>query len=429
MIQKKIYSGDNSLVISKKQEQSLNFFWYGFIVYMLFYIFSSIDGFFISAASCQGAQALGFVSMIYGASGVMSLKFDDQYLGTIFWVYLAYSMTIIFRGAELSMSSLKQLLFDITFGAMPYLAPLVVLLPRNIKAYKKIYKVLLIFGVCFLVLVALFFNLMRDPDRLNLQAQGLVENFSGLLAVPCGFLLMTYLYHSKEKDFLQLGRKNLFAGFVLLVALYFAIFRARRGLIFICGTTLASIFMVYLISAKRKMMIIFTLVIFVGFVALFMAGRKTPAMFSFLVDRGEEDTRSGVEVYMYADMSSTDWVIGKGIKGEYYCPIVDNVNDASGFRGYIETGYLQMILKGGIMSIALLLLILIPAIFKGLFKSKNILSKAAAIWITLWIIYEYPVIGVGFTMHYLLVWVSVGICYSKKIRNMADSTIKFYLEK
>ena len=152
-------------------------------------------------------------------------------------------------------------------------------------------------------------------------------------------------------------------------------------------------------------------------------------MFSFLVDRGEEDTRSGVEVYMYADMSSTDWVIGKGIKGEYYCPIVDNVNDASGFRGYIETGYLQMILKGGIMSIALLLLILIPAIFKGLFKSKNILSKAAAIWITLWIIYEYPVIGVGFTMHYLLVWISVGICYSKKIRNMADSTIKFYLEK
>jgi hypothetical protein len=429
LIQKKIYSGDNSLIISKNQERSLDFFWYGFIVYMLFYIFSATEGFALSPASCQGVQAIGFILMAYGASGLISVKFDDQYLGAVFWIYLAYSMTIVARGAELSMSSLKQLLFDITFGAMPYLAPLVVLLPRNIKAYKKIFKVLLTFGVCFLVLVALFINVMRDPDRLNLQSQGLVENFSGLLAVPGGFLLMTYLYHSKEKDFLQLGRKNLFAGFVLIVALYFAIFRARRGLIFICGTTLASIGMVYLISAKRKMLIIITLVIFVGFVALFMAGRKTPAMFNFLVDRGEEDTRSGVEVYMYADMSSTDWVIGKGLKGEYYCPIVDNVNDASGFRGYIETGYLQMILKGGIMSIVLLLLILIPAIFKGLFKSKNILSKAAAIWITLWIIYEYPVIGVGFTMHYVLVWISVGICYSKKIRNMADSTIKFYLQK
>ena len=152
-------------------------------------------------------------------------------------------------------------------------------------------------------------------------------------------------------------------------------------------------------------------------------------MFDFLVNRGEEDTRTGVEVYMYADMSSTDWIIGKGINGEYYCPVVDNVNDATGYRAYIETGYLQIILKGGIVSIALLLLILIPAIFKGLFQSRNVLSKAAAIWILLWIIYEYPIIGVAFNMHYILVWIAAGICYSKKIRNMADSTIKFYLQK
>ena len=170
-------------------------------------------------------------------------------------------------------------------------------------------------------------------------------------------------------------------------------------------------------------------VIFIGFIALFMAGRKTPAMFSFLVDRGEEDTRSGVEVYMYADMSTTDWIIGKGINGEYYCPIVDNVNDATGYRAYIETGYLQIILKGGVLGLALLLLILIPAIYKGLFKSRNILSKAAAIWILLWILYEYPTIGFNFSMHYILVWICVGICYSKKIRKMADSTIKFYLQK
>ena len=133
---------------------------------------------------------------------------------------------------------------------------------------------------------------------------------------------------------------------------------------------------------------------------------------------------------MYADMSPTDWVIGKGIKGQYYCPVVENVNDAegAGYRDNIETGYLQIILKGGIISLALLLLMFVPAVYKGLFKSKNVLSKAAALWIFLWIIYLYPSGGIVFTMNYVLVWIAVGICYSEKIRNLPDSTIKNYLQ-
>ena len=133
---------------------------------------------------------------------------------------------------------------------------------------------------------------------------------------------------------------------------------------------------------------------------------------------------------MYADMSSTDWIIGKGIKGKYYCPIVENVNDAegAGYRDNIETGYLQIILKGGIISLALLLLMFIPAVYKGLFKSKNVLSKAAAMWVLLWIVYLYPSGGIVFSMNYLLVWVSVGICYSEKIRNLSNNTIKTYLQ-
>lgn len=164
--------------------------------------------------------------------------------------------------------------------------------------------------------------------------------------------------------------------------------------------------------------------------SLFVFSMKDHHIFNFLIERGEEDTRTGVEVWMYADMSPTDWVIGKGIKGQYYCPVVENVNDAegAGYRDNIETGYLQIILKGGIISLALLLLMFVPAVYKGLFKSKNVLSKAAALWIFLWIIYLYPSGGIVFTMNYVLVWIAVGICYSEKIRNLPDSTIKNYLQ-
>jgi hypothetical protein len=52
------------------------------------------------------------------------------------------------------------------------------------------------------------------------------------------------------------------------------------------------------------------------------------------------------------------------------------------------------------------------------------LSKAAGIWIFLWICYLYPARVSTFTLHYILVWVSVGICYSKTIRNKSETAIE-----
>src|SRR5690606_40977898 len=102
-------------------------------------------------------------------------------------------------------------------------------------------------------------------------------------------------------------------------------------------------------------------------------------------------------------------------------------DQATNFRHVIETGYLQMILKGGIIGVCLFLLITIPAIFLGLFQSKNILSKAAAIWIIMALLNSYPTIITGFTFKYLLVWISIGICYSQTIRSIKEKHIQQYL--
>ncbi|MEI9958270.1 MAG: hypothetical protein WDM90_18640 [Ferruginibacter sp.] len=289
--------------------------------------------------------------------------------------------------------------------------------------YKKIFTSILILGAVYLVFAVLFYDTLHDYDRLNLSAQGLVESLTTLLALPMGFVLLNYVYNNH--------RKNIFAAIVVIATLFFAVFRARRGLIFMSLTALLCVGMIYILSTKQKMLIIFMGVFVLGTGGLFIASIKNPpAIFNFLLDRADTDTRTGVEVYMYADMSPTDWVIGKGINGKYYCPLVDNVNDAEGAgeRDNIETGYLQIILKGGIISLGLLLFMFFPAVYKGLFKSKNVLSKAAALWVFLWIVYLYPSGGMVFNMNYILVWVSVGICYSDKLRNLSDETIKAYLK-
>lgn len=430
MIKRKTASVENVFTVSKKQEQSLNFFWYGFVVYTIFYVLGAAEAPFLSPANCQALQILGFVFMVLGCFNLMRFRFDNEYLKILFIINLLYSATIVLRGSQYDFNSLKLMFLDVTFGILPYFASVVLLMPRNITTYKKIFISLLILGGLFLVCVVLFYDTLHDYDRLNLLAQGLVENLCTLLALPIGFMLMSFVYQTGKKGLMRFGVKNMFAMFVIAVTLFFAIFRARRGLIFMCLTTLICMGMVYIITTKKKTLIIATAVILLLAGAIVVPNIKTPAMFGFLIDRGEEDTRSGVEVWMYADMSSTDWVIGKGIKGKYYCPIVENVNDAegAGYRDNIETGYLQIILKGGILSLGLLLLMFIPAVYKGLFQSRNVLSKAASLWVFLWIVYLYPSGGIVFNMNYILVWIAAGICYSDKIRNLSDESIKTYIQ-
>ena len=179
-------------------------------------------------------------------------------------------------------------------------------------------------------------------------------------------------------------------------------------------------------SSNKKFIVIYLAILISLVGALYVSniykiGKNS--IFTFLLDRGDEDTRTGVELYFYDDMKTEDWIIGKGINAEYFCPDVEP-EQTTNYRTVIETDYLQTILNGGIISLALLLLIVIPAIFLGLFYSTNILSKSAALWIFLWVLSLYPSRVTTFSLHYLTVWISIAICYSKSIRNMSETSMK-----
>jgi hypothetical protein len=107
--------------------------------------------------------------------------------------------------------------------------------------------------------------------------------------------------------------------------------------------------------------------------------------------------------------------------GEYYCPGVDPLKDT---RFLIESGYLQTILKGGIISLVLFLMIAFPAIYLGILKSKNILSKASGTIVLLWLIDMFPWGMPAINIRYILVWTCIGICYSKAVRSLTDAEIK-----
>ncbi len=57
------------------------------------------------------------------------------------------------------------------------------------------------------------------------------------------------------------------------------------------------------------------------FLALFVESfiSSNEGLFSHLMERGTDDTRTGVEECLFNDMEQMDWIVGKGMNGEYYC--------------------------------------------------------------------------------------------------------------
>jgi hypothetical protein len=268
--------------------------------------------------------------------------------------------------------------------------------------------------------IGLSFAEMQDLD--NVSSRDRLEIFVKALALSCGFILFTYSYQS--------NRNKLIALIVLLIGAFLAVQRARRGLLFISGVVFIFTFLMFVYSNKRQLISIFFSILvgtmIIGF-SYSMFFKKDPILFKKIQDRATEDTRSGVEEFYYADMELKDWLIGRGMSGMVAAPTGIEVDSKTpGYREGIETDYLNIILKGGILSFGMLMLIALPALFKGFFLSKNSFSKAAAFWILLWLVSLYPSTVTTFTMNYLLVWISIGICYSKSIRNMSDEVLKQY---
>lgn len=403
--------------ISKNDLILMNIFWLGVILYMVSHALASTDK--VNYILCNVFQILGLAMMIPTGIAVFQLKIEDVFLKIVFSIYLCWSVFVIIQGVKFDYESIKLMLFNPFRGIFLYFVPLFLFYPRKISYYVKLIEAILVLSIIYLILVVIFIKSLLISGN-NVISQGLIENFSQFLAIPAGFVLLTFVYYKKKL--------NLFELFILSLTFILAVIRARRGLMFITLTMLMFSYLIYQIANKTKVVntvISFFVLIIIAYSAVLIYDKNRKDTFSLITERFEQDTRSRVEEYFYQDLKPVDWIFGKGMLGEYFCPgVEEGVGRVTIYRSVIETGYLQVILNSGLIGLILILLILIPAMIKGFMKSKNILAKSAAIWIFLFLIYMYPGSFVIFSVYYIIVWISVGICYSDQIRNMSDDEIR-----
>jgi hypothetical protein len=343
---------------------------------------------------------------------LISFKFENNYFKYLFILFLFYEIIMVLRGLSFSYNEIKSYLQSgIIFW--PFVIPLFVFFDKNISTIALLIKWIYKLGIFFLLLCLIFPTLLLH----RLTAEDTIT-----IATASGFLFMNATYMDYKKVNITF--------LIISISLLSVIFLARRNAILtLMGFIISSYFLN--ISNHSKLLLFKFFPVLIGLILLILSylPNYSSVLTSKIEARASEDTRSGLFEMFFFQMKD-DLAFGKGMNGTYYYPTGGELEDEGitfadqDYRNLIENGYLQLLLNGGIVYIILFILITLPAALIGIFKSSNQLVKSCGVLILLWLLDMFAYGLPRFILHYILVWISVGICYSTKMRSLTDDEIR-----
>lgn len=388
--------------------RSYSLFWISVIVYSLGFL-TYVSDHFISQLSLL-LMIIGLIGIGFSFIKLSKIKISSNYLSVVFTLFMLWQGYIIMRGIQnFNFTMLLNLLFS-PYYFLHYLIPFVILIPANIFFAKTIFKFFIILSLLLFIVFLAYTNELLHTN-INFSEQAVWT-----LGTGGGFLLLTWSY--------QNNKIRLIAFLTVLLSLFIATVMGRRNIMLTFSNyILFSILIILLNSYQsiRSKVYVLTVAILLFIVAFNIFISYQDKLFSRISYHFTENTREIVYDAFFKDMSTHDWIFGKGFLGEYYCPGAEEGKDT---RFVIESGYLQTILKGGIINLGLFLLIALPAAFLGIVKSKNIISKASGVIVILWLIDMFPWGLPAMNIRYILLWTCIGICYTKEIRKLTDNEIR-----
>ena len=411
-------------VLQKNDARNINVFLVGYVLYSIAYVIARSDPPYLIVLTGELVQFLGICLVTFAFFASIKLRNSTtSYVKFIVILLVAWLYFLMAWSLRLDFDFIKLMLFGGEGSLFTYLVPLVVFVPKKMLFMKNAITACVILGGIYFIFLFLYrgevFKIYGSNSVQN--AKYFFEFYAKWLSLSAGLILLLYPYFSRKT--------KLFAILIVLTTLGVALFRARRALIFMSVFPLLVAAFLYILNSRHKILAFIAGCMFLlSFVVMGygLYSNNQHGFFSNLSTRIDEDTRTGVDDCFYNDFAFKDWIIGRGFEGRYFCPNIDDNYEVLGYRSMIETDFLNIILKSGGVYLVLLLALLIPAAFKGWFRSNNTLSKAAAFWIFFWILCLYPANVFAFSLNYLLVWLSVGICFSERIRLMPEETLKRY---
>lgn len=132
------------------------------------------------------------------------------------------------------------------------------------------------------------------------------------------------------------------------------------------------------------------------------------------------DTRTFLYFEVFQDLKiNKAFVFGKGINGGYASNSFETLK-----RDVVEVGFLQMLIKSGIIGFLLYMTLIISAIFKALNKSKNLFMGFLALLLSGYVLMFFIENVIAFNLLNIVIWLVVGMCHSEELRSLNDKEIK-----
>lgn len=352
--------------------------------------------------------------IVSGASVLMCLNFDkssysgySKFTGLVLVCIFIWSFFMVVNSGVDKVLQLNQYIYP--YKILPY--TIIIMLLVKFEGY--LLSFIAIFDKMLIIsLISLAFSIPNGNNFIQIT----FETFS----IGAAFLFMTNKYHS---------RKVLVRAIIVLVASFIVVtIMGRRNLMFTTGLYILfggiCLFKDGKIKSIESKIVIFfaTLLLMVIFAYYFASS----SAFNTIKGRATENTRETVFMMFFIDMANPkDMVLGRGVFGEYYCPGVDKTSETDEYnddREVIECGYLQLILKGGIIYLFLYLTLVSIAIFKG-FKGKNRFVNVCAYIVFVQLIDMIPFGLHAYNTKSFLIWLCVGVCINKRFIEMSEDEI------
>lgn len=404
--------------------RNMNVFWISIILFSFGYVFSS--SIYSLAAVFQVLQIIGILGFMFSIAVLIKVENLNAYFFLIFLIYIFWQLFFVIRGnfRNLEYEEVKSLFFNGNYGLISILVPLVSLLPVTLVNIKKLFDASVILFFLYLLFTLTLLPDLLNPDPYNSFSREAFELSVKFLAFPVCFILLTFDLHSVKRKILSIV--------IFSVIMIFAILRARRGILLMCSIAAVFALTFYFFRSSKRLgwalAIVYLLVLVYQLYTIDYSFSKIQFL-SNIHERGLENTRIYVVDCFYSSMSTMDWIIGKGYNVGYLCPGMEESVYNNGLRKIIETDYLQLILTGGLINLILLMGIILPAVFLGLFHSSNIFCKKAATWILIWVFFLYPSNAYTVSIFHISIWLMIALCYNKKFRELSDQTIVNYFTK
>ena len=353
---------------------------------------------------CCGLALVIFFLPFINRYSYLKCPSTSKFFNVIYMLLLIWELFIVFYPFLMNQSFISDgysLRVDYTLPA--YFLPLILLLGRD--SVRLDYLLKIVPGLLgFSLLIAILNKQFWFEDYANLtfdEYQDALEMTGPLMSLlNLGLLLLPFVSYIPQKYIKVMVFANAFLN------LMFCVIAARRG-----GVVLGLLYVIAYIyfsffCGKRKIPKWLVFCVVGAFIVVGLYFLLNSMLVSYLLERGIEDTRSYVEFFLYNDFSDhyADWIFGRGINGAYYCPLFKNV-----MRQVIETGYLFMILKGGIIYLFLYVALYLHAIIRA-FKSGNILLKIMAAELIIRLFSLYPFGLPAFRYTDLLCWIFILYC-------------------